>query len=58
VVGGFRAREQAKIGEVLLPEEDTMDLLELPAGRLPGRQAIRLFGTSGSCSGPGYTTLV
>jgi hypothetical protein len=31
-----------------------MDLLELPAGRLPGIQAIRLLGASGSCSGPGF----
>ena len=56
--GVFREREQATIGEVLLPEEGTKDLLELSAGRVPGRHAIRFLGASGFCSGPGYTALV
>jgi hypothetical protein len=56
--GAFRARKRATIGEVLLPEEGTMDLLELPAGRVPGMHTNRFHGASGSCSGPGYTALV
>jgi hypothetical protein len=51
-------REQAAIGEVLLPEPETIDFLEENAGRVSGMHAIRLLGTSGSCSGPGYTALV
>ena len=56
--GVFREREQATIGEVLLPEPETIDFLEEDAGRVSGMHAIRLLGTSGSCSGPGYTALV
>jgi hypothetical protein len=56
--GVFRTRERATIGEVLLPEEGTKDLLELPAGRVPGMHTNRFLGACGSCSGPGYTALV
>jgi hypothetical protein len=56
--GVFRAREQATIGEVLLPEPDTIDFLEEIAGRVPGMHAIRFLGASGPCLRPGYTALV
>jgi hypothetical protein len=46
------------IGEVLLPEPDTIDFLEKIAGRVPGKHAIRFLGASGSCPGPDYTALV
>ena len=46
------------IGEVLLPEPDTIDFLEEVAGRVPGMHAIRFLVASGSCPGPGYTALV
>jgi hypothetical protein len=46
------------IREVLLPEEGTKDVLELPAGRVSSMPAISFLGMSGSCSGPGYTALV
>ena len=55
--GVFRAREQAAIGEVLLPEPDTIDFLDDNAGHVSGMHEIRFLGTSGSCSGPGYTAL-
>jgi hypothetical protein len=35
-----------------------MDLLELPAGRVPDMHTNRFLETSGSSSGPGYTALV
>jgi hypothetical protein len=56
--GVFRARERATIGEVLLPEPDTIDFLEEIAERVPGMHEIRFLGASGSCTGQGYTALV
>jgi hypothetical protein len=46
------------IGEVLLPEPDTIGFLEEIAERVPGMHEIRFLGASGSCTGQGYTALV
>jgi hypothetical protein len=46
------------MGEVLLPQPDTIEFLEKIAERVPGMHAVRFLGAIGSWSGPSFTALV